>query len=188
MVSHYDAQSPKQWAPLTAREELFVKEYLVDLNIKNASERSGIVRQRGDEILKHPKVIDAVRIEMYKRSIKAGITADNVLIELYKIANSDATDAYETNQRGEIVLKELKTLPEELRKSIKSIDHTPICSKDGLYTGYYRTKVQFYDKIRALELLGKHLNLFGETAPVNTPTVNPLLNAFKNSINQVWKD
>src|SRR6266550_8158964 len=113
MVSHYDAQQPEEWKPLNDAQELLVREYLIDLNVKGAAERSGYCHQRGRQLLGHPKVVEAIRIEMRKRVIKSEIKAEVVLHELYKIATSDVTEAFESNARGELVLRELKSLPEE---------------------------------------------------------------------------
>lgn len=187
MVSHYDAKQPPEWGPLNDKQELFVHEYLIDLNVANAAERIGCSRSWGAELLKHPKVIEAVRVEMRKRAIKSEIKAETVLAELYKIATSDVTEAFESSAERGLVLRDLKTIPEELRKSIKSISHQAIVSKDGVFTGYYKTKVEFYDKVRALELLGKHLNIFGEIANTPAPTLNPLLEAVKKSLHHVWQ-
>ena len=190
MVSHYEAKKsavPEEWKPLNAQQELFVREYLIDLNVDDACKRSGYHKNNGYKLLKHPHVMETVRIEMRKRAIKSELKAETVLTELYGIATSDVTDAFESTKDGGLVLKELKEMPIEIRRAIKSIQHQPIVSGEGLFTGYYKTKVDFYDKVRALELLGRHLGMFAEKEPVNTESVNPLIAALSQSMKDAWK-
>ena len=73
---------------LTAKQQMFVKEYLVDLNATQAAIRAGYsvktAGQIGDEILKKPEIAAAVQAGMDARSQRTEITADYVLDTIRK--------------------------------------------------------------------------------------------------------
>ena len=79
-----------------------------------------------------------------------GITEQRVLEELWAIAGARATDFLEIKD-GQLVVRDTADLP----------DSRAIASVERSTTGI---KVKFYDKLRALELLGKYLGLFDSTA------------------------
>ena len=78
-----------------------------------------------------------------------------VLEEIKAIGLARATDLLGI-QGGTLVVKDTDTLPPEVCSAIASIEKTSL----GL-------KIKFYDKLKALELLGKCSGLFDE--PVNAP-------------------
>ena len=90
------------------------------------------------------------------------ITAQRVLEELWAIAGAKATDFLEVRD-GQLSVRDTDGLP----------DSRAIASVEKSTTGI---KVKFYDKLRALELLGKYLGLFDSTA-ARTSEDNNLLEA-----------
>lgn len=81
---------------LTAKQQRFVEEYLVDLNATQAAIRAGYSEKNADkigsELLGKTGVAEAVQEAMAKRSAKTGLTAEKVLAdleELRKMALSD---------------------------------------------------------------------------------------------------
>lgn len=71
---------------LTAKQSLFIKEYLVDLNATQAAIRAGYskktARQAGAENLSKPAIKDALDKAIKKRAAKVEITAEKVLKDL----------------------------------------------------------------------------------------------------------
>jgi phage terminase small subunit len=110
------------------------------------------------ELLKKPKIkaiIDRMTAESLQR---AGIYAERVLLELGKIGFSDISKAY--NDDG--TLKLLKDWPEELKGVISGVETFEEFSGRGEnreLVGFTK-KLRTYDKVKALELLGKHLKIF----------------------------
>ena len=76
------------------------------------------------------------------------ISAQEVLGQIRAIAMADATQLTQV-ENGELVIRSTGELPDELRCAICSVE------KSG-----GSLKVKFYDKLKALELLGKILGLF----------------------------
>lgn len=70
-------------AKLTAKQEMFCKEYLIDLNATQAAIRAGYsenaARQQGAENMAKPVILETIQEAMAKRSKKTGITAEWVL-------------------------------------------------------------------------------------------------------------
>ena len=72
-----------------------------------------------------------------------------VLKELAAIAFSDRTELAKIDSDGVVVFTPTDQLSSEIKKAIA-----------GIKEGKFGTEVSSYDKVRALELLGKHLGIF----------------------------
>ncbi|MGG3282748.1 terminase small subunit [Paenibacillus solani] len=84
---------------LTAKQHLFVQEYLIDLNATRAYKAAGYSVKsdnaagvEGHRLLRNPKIAAAVKEAMDKRSERTEITADMVLERWWTIANADPND------------------------------------------------------------------------------------------------
>ncbi len=134
---------------LELRQRIFVHEFLVDLNASAAAKRAGYSPKTAHvtaiKILKKPLVQEAIFRAMQERVHRTDIEADRVLQELACIAFIDPKNLF--NDEG--VLREIVEMGGEVRRSISSFE----VSSDG------RVKVKFSDKVRALELLMKHLGM-----------------------------
>lgn len=84
---------------LTPKQELFVQEYLVDLNATQAAIRAGYseqtAAQTGYENLRKPDIADAIAAAQADRLQRIGMTGDQVLRELAEIAQSDVNELVE---------------------------------------------------------------------------------------------
>lgn len=79
--------------------------------------------------------------------------ADRIIEELVAIGFARATD-YLYTQNGQLTVKDTEQLPEDAGAAIAAIER----SSTGL-------KVKFYDKLKALEMLGKCVGLFESAQP-----------------------
>ncbi|MGF3026525.1 terminase small subunit [Methylobacterium aquaticum] len=88
---------------LTDKQRRFVEEYLVDLNATQAAIRAGYSEDTaaaiGYENLRKPEIAAAVEQAQAIRAERTGITADRVLVELWRIATTDANELVE-HRRG----------------------------------------------------------------------------------------
>lgn len=96
---------------------------------------------------------------------KAGsITSDNILSQLAAIAKADIADYVEIVD-GNAVLKPLDKLPPRKRAAVAYVKNA---------AGSKGAEIKLYDKMHALELLGKHLGLFDGSADPEKETLTKL--------------
>ncbi len=78
---------------LTAKQQLFIEEYLVDLNATQAAIRAGYSARNADkigpELLGKTRVAEAIKVAQQGRSDRTGITQDEVIQGLKKEATLD---------------------------------------------------------------------------------------------------
>ena len=145
-------------AKLTEKQKRFVEEYLIDLNATQAAIRSGYstdsARQIGTENLSKPSIRAYIDREMAERSRRTGISQDRVIRELARLAFVNANDVIDID---EATLK--SGASEDDTAAIASVKVKTIPTKEG--EGVER-EIRLNDKLKALELLGKHLGMFKE--------------------------
>lgn len=137
------------------KHELLVQEYLIDLNQTQAGIRAGYspvsAAQQVSEIMKIPKVRARVDELLAERSKRTGVNADRVIQELARIAFVNPTEV--VNVRDALVLDDASDDDTAAIASIK------VKVVDGDFSSVER-EIKFADKLKALELLGKHLGMF----------------------------
>lgn len=142
---------------LPPRREAFAAEYLKDLNATRAAIRAGYSAKTassiGARLLADAGVARAVEEGMAARARRTEIDADRVVLELARIAFADPRDLMAWGPDG-VALKDSASLTEEQAAGVAEV-----AEGSG---GTLRLKK--HDKVRALELLGKHLGLFRERA------------------------
>lgn len=146
-------------SPLQAR---FVVEYLKDLSPTKAAIRAGYAEgsaeSKGYALLKVPKVREAIDDAIRRRSERVEIRTDDVLRELLRLATVDIGQAFDEQGR----LKPMHEMPADVRRAIASVETIELYGGDGrerVEIGQIR-KIKFWDKTKALEMLGRHLKLF----------------------------
>lgn len=140
-------------AKLTDKQKRFVSEYLVDLNATAAATRAGYSEktacEQGSRLLANVKVQEEIRKRQERLQDKLEITQEKVLEELAAIAFANGTNFATINHKGQVSLTPTSELSENRKKAVASIKE-----------GQYGVEVKLHDKVRALELLGKHLGVF----------------------------
>lgn len=140
-------------AKLTEKQKRFVAEYLVDLNATQAAIRAGYSPKTANRIGSQnlSKVDVQTEIEKRRASLrnKLEITQEKVIEELAAVAFANGTDFATITHNGLVRLTPTDEVPEEKKKAVASIKE-----------GQYGTEIKLHDKVRALELLGKHLGVF----------------------------
>lgn len=144
-------------AKLTDKQQCFVDEYLIDLNATQAAIRAGYsaktADQQGSRLLANVKVKQAVAEKQAQRSKRTGVNQDRVVLELAKVAFAKITDIVDSNGR----IKE-DASPDDLA-CIESIKYK---ESDNEYGGSVEREVKIASKLKALELLGKHLGMWSD--------------------------
>jgi len=157
---------------LTHQQRLFVHEYLIDLNAKEAAIRAGYSERSagsyGHELMQIPSIQGEFQGVMDKRAAKIELSAITILQELLNIATIDLGDAYDDNGN----LLPVKKMPKHIRKAmagIKVFEEFEGFGEERRKIGEVR-EVKFWDKIKSNELLGKHLKLFTDQLEVTDKT------------------
>lgn len=149
---------------LNAKQQRFVEEYLIDLNATQAAIRAGYsaktAHSHGSRLLNDVEIAAAISSAKMERAERTGITQDRVLDELAKIGFSDLRkmmtsggalrlpDDWDDETAGAISSIEVITRPDgeqdaEGRRAVEAVH-----------------KIRAWDKISALEKIGKHLGMF----------------------------
>ncbi len=173
---------------LTEKQKRFVAEYLVDLNATQAAIRAGYSEKTADrigpELLGKTCVSAAIQAAIQKRQKRTEITQDRVLQELARVAFANGTDFARVVVREEptSVVDEDGYLKQVVKKvqtveifDTEKVDPERRAAIAGIKEGKYGIEVSSYDKVRALELLGKHLGLFEQKVGAPTESSNNLI-------------
>lgn len=149
---------PKDDGPnteLTGKQILFVAEYLIDLNATRAAIRAGYSERSADkigsELLGKTRVWQAIEIGMSQREHRLSITADRVLEQIAKIGFADMKNVVSW------VGNRIRIKPSD------EVDGTILAEITETETESGGTlKIKLNDRMKALEMMGRHLNLFND--------------------------
>lgn len=174
-------------AALTTSQKRFVNEYLIDLNGTRAY-KVAYPRVKSDKtaaaaatrMLRNVKVQEYIEKRMKDREKRTEITQDRVLEELAAIAFANASDfAKVVEKQAVITLESGKRIPltDENGKPVMIKDVELILTDNllpeqkkalsGIKRGKHGIEVASCDKVRALELLGRHLGMFKDKVEVS---------------------
>lgn len=140
------------------RDLRFVDEYMIDYDAKNAAIRAGYSEKTARNASawinpknpKKPTVRALIDGRMAMLSARCGISQERVLRELAAIAFANIDDVVDPNTGGVL-------------KDADRVDRAAIASmRVKVGEEFEEREVRMYDKLRALELLGKRLQLFDE--------------------------
>jgi phage terminase small subunit len=148
--------------PLTAKQQLFVQEYLVDLNAAQAAIRAGYstksVREIGSRLLTKVNIQAALTEAMAARVHRVHLTQDAVLREIALLSQSDIQN-YVIDEYGEVRLR--PGAPPEAMRAVQSLRKKILHSEQGTFI---ETEIKLHPKTPNLRMAGEHLGLFRPTA------------------------
>jgi phage terminase small subunit len=149
-------------AKLNEKQRRFVDEYLIDLNATQAAIRAGYSAKtadvQGSRMLGNVKVQQAIAEQMAERSKRTGINQDRVVLELAKIALVKMTD---------IVDDEGRIRSDAAEDDLACIESVKYKSSESDTGSSVEREVKVASKLKALELLGKHLGMWNDKLDVN---------------------
>ena len=182
-ADRFPAKSRKEQAErLTVLQQRFVEEYLVDLNASAAVRRAGYAGEdagtRGSQLMKEPKVRNAIATAMEARAAATNVDATFVLTHLSEILRADFGDI--VNEDGSY--KPIHSWPKIWRQMLTGLDTEEIWAKvespKGKQTDHRGErelvgrvlKAKFVDRLRALELAGRHVDVKAFETPAGGET------------------
>lgn len=149
-------------AKLTKKQRRFIDEYLIDLNATQAAIRAGYspetAKDIGCENLAKPNIKNEIDKAIAERSKRTGVNADRVVRELARIAFCKASD---------VINFEDATLRADANEDDLAIVQSVKVKKTiGEKSDTEEREIKLADKIKALELLGKHLGMYIDKSKV----------------------
>jgi phage terminase small subunit len=168
----------KQRTKLTPKQQRFVEEYLLDLNASQAALRAGYSADTagasGHECLKKPKVAEAIRVALEDRKNRSQVNADDVISELKTLALSDIGDILDFS--GETLrVRPACDIPGRARRSISSVKVKRYTEGHGdAAREVEMIEFKLWDKLSALEKLGKHIGMFKEKIELTGADAGPI--------------
>ena len=152
---------------LSPKQKLFVEAYLQTLNATEAARRAGYSEPNSNyaNVLRNPLVWSVIEERMAERRAQNPHLEQRILEELCRIAFADPRDLMRWGPDGV-----------ELRPS-DELDAAQAAAVDEVSEGRGGViRLKKHDKVKALELLGRHLGLFADRlhAEVSGPGGSPL--------------
>jgi len=142
---------------LTEQQELFCREYLKDLNATQSAIRAGYSEKTADvqgcRLLGNAKVASRVSELKAQRVDEVRTGANYVLKRLLEIDSLDVADILDDENN----LLSVKDWPKVWRTSVNAIEIVQMKSTEDVIA--YLKKIKIPDKIKNLELLGKHIDV-----------------------------
>lgn len=142
-----------------AKREQFCREYIIDLNGTQSAIRAGYSEKTANriasEMLSKPDIQARIAELMQERSDRVRIDASYVLNRLVEIDQMDVADIL--TEDGS--LKPIKDWPKVWRTTLSGLDVMTVFNSEEATTESVLKKIKWPDKVKNLELLGKHVNV-----------------------------
>lgn len=182
---------------LSNNQKLFCQEYLklgmngtqAYLKVYKSCKKEETAMANASRLLRNAKVKEYIKELQEKVEEKAIVSVEDIVKELTAIAFTDRTK-----------ISKMVTKEKQLEKTTlvyKAIDFPDTDTLDNetkkVIAGYKQTQsglaVETYDKMKALELLGKYLGMFKDEAPtINNNIVNPYANLSEEELRKLVGD
>lgn len=156
---------------LTAKQKRFIEEYLIDLNATQAAIRAGYSKKTaaaiGAENLEKPHIAAEIQRRMTERQKRTEVTQDRVVKELARLAFANAAD-FVTVEKREVDAGDGNSIAVDCA----TVKHTSELTADqqaaiaGIKQGANGVELKLCDKLKALELLGRHMGMFTDKLDV----------------------
>lgn len=167
---------------LTEKQKVFCEEYLIDLNATQAAIRAGYsprtANEQGNRLLANVSVRAYVDKAIAERSKRTGINQDRVMRELARIAFVNANNVIDM---ASATVKEDASEDDTAAIASVKVKTTPFEDGEGV-----EREIKLADKIKALELLGKHLGMFKDKIEVSV--LDEEKNKLDSIISQIRSD
>lgn len=165
---------------LTAKQQRFVAEYLVDLNATQAAIRAGYsqnaARAIGSENLTKPDIQAAIQEERDKLARKTEITQERVLREYARIAFFDPRKMFDADGNPLSIAE----LDDDTAAAIAGLDVVQEVDKETGVASFTK-KYRIANKIGALDSVAKHLGMFDAGRGGPPSSGNNLLDAIRDT-------
>ncbi len=175
---------------LTNQQKLFCQEYLklgmnatqAYMKVYKTCKKEETAIANASRLLRNVKVKEYIEELQSKVEEKAIVSIEDIVKELTAIAFTDRTK-----------ISKMVTKEKQLEKTTlvyKAVDFSDTDTLDNetkkVIAGYKQTQsglaVETYDKMKALELLGKYLGMFTETVKIENPEATKILSSISKQL------
>lgn len=145
---------------ITPKQKRFADEYLIDLNATQAAIRAGYspkaASEGGYHLLRNPKVAAYIEARQAVLAERTGITQERVLTALAEVGFGDIRGFFDASGN-------LRAIPDLSPAQAAMLAGFEVATSVSEDEGVTRTaKIKMTDRLRALELMGKHLGMFAD--------------------------
>ena len=187
---------------LSNNQKLFCQEYLklgmngtqAYLKVYKSCKKEETARANASRLLTNANIQEYISELQKKVEEKAVVSIEMIVDELTAIAFTDRTKI-SANVRNRILLQEEDGTKKEYFENNVIFRETSELDErtKKVIAGYKKTQsgfaVETYDKMKALELLGKYLGMFKDDAPtINNNIVNPYANLSEEELRKLAGD
>lgn len=162
---------------LTPKRQLFITEYLKDFNGKQAAIRAGYApgsaEVQASQLLRIPKVAEAIAEAQEQLKQKSGVTAERVIQELAAIGFVDPREVFGPDG----MLLDPKHFPEPLARAVASVEVTLKPMGKGK-PAEQTVKIRFWSKPETLQTLARVLGMMKDKVEHSTPDGKPIRVSF----------
>lgn len=159
---------------LTPKIKRFCEEYIKDLNGTQAAIRAGYSAKTANE--QSSQLLAKLNVKNYISELKQSLSdkneglAQQVIDELKKLGFANIQDYIDPENE----IKDLTKIDRDKAAAVESIKKTVTEFSGGGESSGKKTSIQFklYDKISALEKLGRHLGIFELDNQQKAPVIN----------------
>lgn len=148
---------------MTPKQEAFAREYLIDLNATQAAIRAGYspktANEQGARLLTYVSVRSLIEQEQKARAERTRVDADWVLTRLHSEATADLADLYDGSGNLKPIHEWPKVWRTGLVAGIETAQEKDGADEDGKPQYSIVRKVKLSDRVRMLELIGKHIGV-----------------------------
>ena len=136
------------------RQIKFVEEYIKSLNATDAAIKAGYsektARSQGSRLLTNVDIQKAIQQAKAEREERTKIDADYVLKRLVEIDQMDVLDIMDDQMK----IRPVNEWPKVWRQYVTNLENLELSDGEGCFK-----KIKWPDKIKNLELLGKHVSV-----------------------------
>lgn len=159
---------------LTEQKQRFADRYFETLKGSESAIYAGYSeatsRQIAYNLLQEPEVEEYLSKLRSELSEKTGINRERILAEYSKIAFSDIRELY----AGDNNLLDVRQMDDNIAGAVMSVEVDELFTQ-GVQIGYTK-KVKLYNKLQALQDLGKHLGIFEKDNDQSKPKTTNIIN------------
>lgn len=146
----------------------FITNYTLCNDVRQAAKEAGLNARDGRVLISYPDVYECVQKIANMNARKYGYDAEEVVSKVREVIDIDPADLFNPNTGG--YFEDINDIPPETRRAIKKFHVMNVYDKDenGVVTGISGKilKIEFWDKLKAAELLGSEKDVFKKQVKV----------------------